>query len=114
MVIVKEKSVSVPVRIPRKLAKDLDKVAMSLGYNSRNQVIRDALEQYVKEVMNAKIIEVKDFSVDEAIKKMDEFLSKNPGSHYVSEIAEALGLELKVAFKAAQKLMDEGIVEVKK
>jgi hypothetical protein len=64
--------------------------------------------------MNAKIIEVKDFSVDEAIKKMDEFLSKNPGSHYVSENAEALGLELKVAFKAAQKLMDEGIVEVKK
>jgi predicted DNA-binding protein len=113
MIIAKGKSVAIPVRIPRKLAKDLDKVAASLGYKSRNQAIREALEQYVNGLMQAKAIEVRDYSVDEATKKIDAFLSDNPGAHYVSEIAEALGLELNVAFKATRKLMAEGIAEVK-
>ena len=114
MVIAKERSIAVPVRIPKKLAKDLDKIAMSLGYKSRNQMIREALEQYVSNVMQARVIEVRDYSVDEAAKKIDEFLSNNPGEHYVSEIAEVLGLELNVAFKATQKIMEEGLAEVKR
>jgi len=113
MVIAKERSIAIPIRIPKRLAKNLDKIVLSLGYKSRNQVIREALEQYVNNVMQAKVIEVKDHTVDEAAKKIDEFLSNNPGTHYVSEIAEALGLELNVAFKATKKIMDEGIAEVK-
>jgi predicted DNA-binding protein len=113
MVIAKEKSITVPVRIPKKLAKNLDIIVKSLGYKSRNQIIKEALEQYVSNVMRAKIVEVEDYSVDEAAKKIDAFLSNNPGAHYVSEIAEALGLELNVAFKATQKIMDEGMAEVR-
>lgn len=47
-------------------------------------------------------------SLEEATKLIDRFLSKNPGTHYVSELVERLGLEPRVAFAAAQKLIDGG------
>lgn len=59
-------------------------------------------------MMNAKIIEVRDLSIDEAVKMIDDYISKHPGKHYVSELAEELGIELSTAFKASQKLIDSG------
>jgi len=49
--------------------------------------------------LEGKMIGVRDVSVKEAPRMIDQHLSKNPGAHYVSELAEEL--ELDVAFKAA-------------
>jgi DNA-binding MarR family transcriptional regulator len=68
-------------------------------------------KKHLAEMMCSKIIEVRDVSIDEAVKLIDYYISKHPGKHYVSELAEELGIELSVAFKASQKLIDSGEAE---
>jgi ribosomal protein S25 len=113
MTTVQEKAVVVPLRMSLDLAEKLERATRVLGYRSRNQLMREALERQVDEIMKGKVVEVRDISVDSAKRKIDNYLSKNPGVHYVSELAEKLGMELKVAFSAVKKLTDEGTVKVK-
>ena len=103
----------VPVRIRGELARKLDRAVKTLRYSSRSELIREAIEQHLGNTLENKMIEVRDVSVDEATRLIDGYLSKNPGAHYVSELAEELGLELDVAFRAAKRLTDQGLVKVK-
>jgi predicted DNA-binding protein len=104
----------VPVRLSRELAGRLDRAVRLLGYGSRSRLMREAIEHYVSEILEAKTIEVRDVSVEEAGRLIEEYLTDNPGVHYVSEISEALGIEFKTAFEAVKMLIRQGSVEVKK
>lgn len=101
----------IPVRLSKPLVERVDRAVKLLGHGSRSGFIREAVERYVVEVESARILEVREVSIDEASKLIDRYLSKNPGVHYVSEVAERLGIELKTAFKAVEKMMKEGVVE---
>ena len=107
------KPVIVPLRMSGALASKLDKAVRLLRYRSRNEFIREAIEEHVEAALRSKVVEVKDFSIEQAGRMIDAYLSKHPGTHYVSEIAEELGLELGTAFRAAQKLLKEGSARVK-
>jgi Arc/MetJ-type ribon-helix-helix transcriptional regulator len=107
------KQLIVPVRIPAELAGKLDDAVYKLRYSSRNEFIREAIEQHVSDKLETKLVEVKDVSVKEASRMIDRYLVKNPGAHYVSELAEELGLELGVAFRAAKMLEGQGMVKAK-
>ncbi|MDV3277800.1 MAG: ribbon-helix-helix domain-containing protein [Nitrososphaerales archaeon] len=107
------KQLIVPVRIPADLAAKLDRAVSGLRYASRNEFIREAIEQHVNDRLGSKMIEVRDVSVKGAARMMDRYLSKSPGAHYVSELAEELGLELDVAFKAARMLEAQGMVKAR-
>jgi len=89
----------------------LDQLATRLHAKSRNEVIRNAIKEYTEQMLDTRIIEVREVTVEEAAKLIDNYLSDNPGKHYVSELAEELGIELGTAFRAAQKLMDSGAVK---
>lgn len=110
---VQDKSVVIPLRMPVELVDKLDKATRLLGYRSRNQLMRATLESSLDEMIGARIIEVKEMSVGEAARRIDGYLSKNPGVHYVSELSEKLGIELSVAFSAAKKLREEGAIRVR-
>jgi len=43
-----------------------------------------------------------------AIRLIDRYPQKHPGVHHVDDIADEIGIELRVAFAAAQKLLDRG------
>lgn len=103
----------VPVRVPAELAERLDKTVSKLHYASRNEFIREAIEQHVNDRLESRMVEVRDVSVKDAAKMIDRYLSKNPGAHYVSDLAEELGLELEVAFKAAKTLEAQGAVRAR-
>lgn len=101
-------TVTIPLRIRKQTAQNLDYLVRRLHARSRNEIIRDAIEQYTAQMMKTKIIEQRELSTDEAVKLIDKYISENPGRHYVSEISEALGIELDTAFKATQKLLESG------
>ncbi len=103
----------IPIRIRGELAAKLDRAVKTLHYPSRNEFIREAVEQHIRDTLESKIIEVRDVSDADASRMIDSYLSKNPGAHYVSELAEKLGLELDVAFRAAKKLLEDGTALVK-
>jgi Arc/MetJ-type ribon-helix-helix transcriptional regulator len=110
---VNNKSVIVPLRMTGAMAAKLDKAVTALRYRSRNEFIREAIEEHVEAALRSKVVEVRDMSVEQALLMIDAYLSKRPGTHYVSEIAEELGLELSTAFEAAQALLKGGSARVR-
>jgi len=79
-----------------------------LGLPSRSAFIRQAVLGKLEELETAGITEIREVSLKEAMRLVQRYLAKNPGTHYVSELIERLGLEPKIAFDAAQKLIDDG------
>ncbi|MDV3294045.1 MAG: ribbon-helix-helix domain-containing protein, partial [Nitrososphaerales archaeon] len=57
------KPLIVPVRIPGDMAAKLDRAVSGLRYASRNEFIREAIEQHVNDRLGSKMIEVRDVSV---------------------------------------------------
>jgi len=104
----------VPVRLSGELLQKVDRTAELLRSSSRNELIREAIERYVDEVANSKVVEVRDISIGDAARLIEEYVSRHPGVHHVSELAEALGIELGVAFGAVQGLVRDEKVRVKK
>jgi len=109
----KEKTqVIVPVRLQKTKLQKIDKAVKKLGYRSRSEFIRKAVKHYLENVLTQKIIELREVSVEEAVKLIDNYLTNNPGVHYVSEIAEQLGIDIETAFKAVEKMLKEETIEV--
>lgn len=86
----------------------MDRVRARFGFRSRSAFIHEAVLDKVGALESAKVVEVRDVSEKQAIRLMDQFLQRHPGVHQVDAIADELGIELKVAFAAAQKLIDRG------
>lgn len=102
------RSAAIPTRFsPSELAR-LERGREILGLPSRSAFIREAVLAKLEQVESVGVTEVRDVSMQEATKLIDRYLSKSPGTHYVSELIERLGLDPKVAFAAAQKLIDQG------
>ncbi len=110
----KKNTVTIPLRLSTEATQKLDLLVKRLHAKSRNELIRDAIRQYTEQMMNTKIVEVRDMSVEEAAKLMDDYISRHPGKHYVSDLSEELGIELGTAFRASQKLIDSGAAKKRK
>lgn len=77
----------------------------------REKVGRDSSRFGRPEVMKLETVgvtEIRDVTLEEATRHIDRYLAKNPGTHYVGELVERLGLEPRIAFAAARKLIDKG------
>ncbi len=53
-------------------------------------------------------ITVRDTSCSQSEKLIDGYLTKHPGSHFASEIAEELGLDLRTTLEAIKRMIDSG------
>jgi hypothetical protein len=104
----KGKSTAVPTRFSSFELTRLERARELLGLPSRSAFIRQAVLGKIEELETVGVAEVREVTREEAEKLIDRYLSKNPGTHYVSELIERLGLEPRIAFSAAQKLIDEG------
>ncbi|MGQ0797265.1 MAG: hypothetical protein ACT4OI_05320 [Methanobacteriota archaeon] len=102
------RSVAIPTRFRASELARLEHGRELLGLPSRSAFIRQAVLGKLEELESVGVAEVRDVTMKEATRLIDRYLSKNPGTHYVSELIERLGLEPKVAFAAAQNLIDEG------
>ncbi len=91
----------------------MERVRSLLGLPSRSSLIREAVLDKVDEVEKMKIIELRDVTVDEAERLIERYMRAHPGTRYVSDIADEVGIELRVAFEAAQRLLDRGRLSVR-
>jgi hypothetical protein len=99
---------AIPTRFSESEVMRMDRVRSLLGIPSRSQLIREAVADKLEAVENMGILELRDMSVDEAVKLIDQYLIRNPGTHWVSEFIEKLGIEPKIAFEAVEKLVEAG------
>ncbi len=72
----------------------------------------DFLREATKDKLESmKIVSVKEVDDDTAEQMIGSYVSSHPGSIFVSEIADNLGLEYSVAFRIVHKMLKEGTVE---
>jgi len=103
------KRANVPVSLPVSVVEKIEKLRATLGYRSRNDVIREAIRRFIEEMEEAKVLYVKDMTLEKAKMEIIKYL-KHHSSAYVSEMAESLGIDIELAFEAVSDLKKERIV----
>lgn len=103
------KRATVPVSLPKTVVKKLERLRARLGYRSRNDVIREAINRFIEDIEETKAIYVREMTLQQAKKEIIKYL-KHHGSTYVSEMAEELSIDVELAFKAVEELEKEGVV----
>ena len=72
---------------------------------------RKAIEDKLEKLGETEIISIKETSVQEAKKMIEEYLNQHEGPVYPSDIADHFGLELEPVFEAIKQLKAEGEVK---
>jgi len=69
----------------------------------------DFLREAVRDKLGSmEVVSVKKVEANVAERMIEEYLKEHPGRNFASEIADALGLEFSITFKAIHKLLEEG------
>ncbi len=76
---------------------------------SRTEFLERAVENYVDELRESRIVVVKPWSESKARTAVLRYLKDRPAA-YVTDIAEALGIDLDLAFRIVGSLLQEGKV----
>ncbi|MEM2107405.1 MAG: hypothetical protein QXL25_03230 [Candidatus Bathyarchaeia archaeon] len=100
-----EQAYQIAVRITRSEYERIQGLVKAGLYRSAADFAREALRSMLREVEPTS---VRDLSEEEAEKMIDEFLIQNPGPHFASEIAEALGLEYRMTFETVRRMLEKG------
>lgn len=74
-------------------------------YRSSADFLREAVRD---KLGSMEVVSVQNVDLQKAEKMIEEYLAKHPGPRFASEIADALGLEYDVTFRAIHKLLEEG------
>ena len=72
---------------------------------------RKAIEDMLKSLGEMEMISVREASIPEVKKKIEEYLDQHQGPVYPSDIADHYGLELEPVFEAVKRLVAEGKVK---
>lgn len=103
---------AIPTRFSQKEVERIDRAREAFGVPTRSAFIRAAVLEKVEAVEGGKVVEVRDVTEAEAVRRLDAYLRKHPGVHYTSDLADELGIELRVAFAAAERLLAKGRARV--
>ncbi len=103
------------VTLPTKLVKEVRniiKTSSGARYRSMTELVSDALEEKLSHLKGVQVVSVAEVSPEDAVRLVTEYLEKKPGSHYPSDIANVLGLDLELVFEVTSRLLREHVVEL--
>ena len=90
--------------------RDVDELVARAGMRSRTDLIERAVEAYVEELKDAKVVILKPWTEARAKAAVLRFLRGRPAA-YVFEIVEALGMDPELAWRVVDALAGEGKIE---
>lgn len=99
-----------PIRVEAGILEELDALVENLGYRSRTELIREAIEDKIASLKGAEIMELREITDAEAKKELLKYI-KGKESIYPSDIADALRLPLEQVFRVVNELFTESRVE---
>lgn len=103
-----EPTTAIPVRFTKKELLRMERARSLLGLASRSAFMREAILEKLHAVETMGVIELRDITVDQAVRLINRYMRKYPGIHYPSDFMEKLGIEPKTAIEAVQRLIDDG------
>lgn len=98
---------TISLRLPRPLLDEIDNLVRNTRMRSRTEFLERAVANYVDELREAHIVVVKPWTETRARKAILRYL-KGRRATYVTEVAEALGMDLDLAFRVTGSLVREG------
>ena len=98
---------TISLRLPRALLKEVDELVRRARMHSRTEFVERAVETYVSELKESRVVVVKEWTAAKARTAILRFLKDRPAT-YVTDIADAFGMDLDLAFRAVDSLMKEG------
>ncbi len=98
---------TISLRLPRRLIEEIDELVRSTRMHSRTEFVERAVETYVDELRETRIVIVKEWTESKARAAILRYL-KGRRATYVTDIAEALGMDLDLAFRIVGSLAKEG------
>ena len=107
----REVSYQVASKIPKATYFKIKRLIEAGMFLNFSDFTRKAVENELERLGEAKILSIRDVSVKEAKRLIEEYLGQHQGSVYPSDIAEYYGLELETVFEAVKQLRAEGKVE---
>jgi len=102
-----DQAYQIAVRLTRTEYERIEDMIRAGMFRSAADFAREAVRDKLRE---AEPISVGNFSPKDIERKIDDFLTKNPGPHFASEIAEALGLDLRTSLETVKRMVDNGKV----
>ena len=100
---------TISLRLPRPLLDEIDGLVRRTRMRSRTEFLERAVESYVDELREARIVVVKSWTESKARTAILRYL-KGRQATYVTDVAEALGMDLDLAFRVVRSLVKEGRV----
>lgn len=100
---------TVSLRLPSALVQKVDELVRRIGMRSRTEFVERALEEYVEELEEARVVRVQAYTEEKARRAILRYLEDHPGT-YVSDLAEALSMDIELAFRVVASLAEEGEV----
>ncbi len=100
----------IPVRLDEEEVERIDRFVERAGTDSRSGFIRDAVEYYLGNVAEMKVIELKDATLAQAKKEVIEYIRTRKEAE-TFEIANDLRLDLSLTAKALKELWEEGRIK---
>ncbi len=97
---------TISLRLPRRILEEVDELVRRTRMRSRTELIQRAVENYVGELREARIVVIKPWTEAKARVAILRYL-KGRRATYVTDIAEALGMDFKLAFRVVQSLVKE-------
>ena len=100
---------TISLRLSKGQIERIDEWVRRTGLKTRTALIEHAVERYLDELAEAKVVALRPWSEVKAKTAILRFLKAKP-SAYVSEIIEALGMEPELAFRVVDSLLAGGAV----
>ncbi len=88
---------------------EIDELVRRTRMRSRTELLERAVEAYVDELREARIVVVKSWTEAKARTAVLRYLTGRRAT-YVTDVAEALGMDLDLAFRVVRSLLKEGKV----
>lgn len=104
-VLQREKDQQVAVRLSRVDYARIRELIEAGLYRSSADFLREAVREKLRTM---EVISVRNIDLEKAEKMIENYLAEHPGPNFASEIADALGIEYSITFKAVHKLLEEG------
>lgn len=76
-------------------------------YRSSADFLREAVRDKLRTM---EVVSLRDVDLETAERMITEYLERHPGSRFVSEIADALGIDYTAAFNAIRNLLEKGLI----
>src|SRR5438093_13540792 len=89
---------TISMRLPRALLEEIDDLVRRTRMRSRTEFVERAVETYMDELREARIVVVREWTEAKASAAVLRFLKGRPDT-YVTDIEEAFGMELVLVFR---------------